>query len=65
MPSDTVTKQAHQCTTSYRAAQRVRQIVARCLIVIAALCMVMMIPANPEPPPYINTLWPNVGGQTS
>ena len=49
MPSDTVTKQAHWCTASYCAAQCVHQIVARCLIVIATLCMVMMIPANPEP----------------
>ena len=49
MPSDTVTEQARRRTTSYRAARRVRQIVARCLIVIATLCMVMMIPANPEP----------------
>ena len=49
MPSDTVTDQAHRRTASYRAARRVCQIVARCLIVIATLCMVMMIPANPEP----------------
>ena len=49
MPSDTVTKQARRCATSYHAALHVFQIMARCLIVIATLCMVMMIPANPEP----------------
>ena len=49
MPSDTVTEQACRHTASYRAARRVRQIVARCLIVITTLCMVMIIPANPEP----------------
>ena len=49
MPSDTVTKQARRHTASYRAAQHVCQIVARCLIVITALCMVMIIPASPEP----------------
>ena len=49
MPSDIVTKQARRHTTSYRAAQCVHQIVARCLIIITALCMVMMILANPEP----------------
>ena len=51
MPSDIVAKQAYWCTASHCAAQHIFQIVTNCLIIVAALCMMMMVMLT-DPEPY-------------